>query len=156
MARFRVAFVQGAPRFGRPEENLERALSLAAGVAADLVVLPELALTGYPPLDLVERDGFVRDELRELDALAAASKQVAIAVGAVLPTERREGKKLQNAAVLLAGRTRGSTRSKRSGASWSATTTKRWRKISCSARASKASPSAPTGAMCRISAVPGA
>ena len=68
------------------------------------MVLPELALTGYPPLDLLERDGFVRDQLRELDALAAASRDIAIAVGAVLPTERRGGKQLMNAAVLLAGR----------------------------------------------------
>ncbi len=66
-------------------------------------MLPELALTGYPPIDLLERDGFVRDQLRELDALAAASQRVAIALGAVLPTERREGKQLANAAVLLAG-----------------------------------------------------
>ena len=45
-------------------------------------------LTGYPPMDLLERDGFVRDQLRELDALAAASRGVAIALGAVLPAAR--------------------------------------------------------------------
>jgi len=47
MKAFRVAFVQGAPRFGRVAENLERGLALAAGVAADLVVLPELWSSGY-------------------------------------------------------------------------------------------------------------
>ena len=47
MADFRVAFVQGRPRFGRVEENLERGMALAAGVAADLVVLPELWSSGY-------------------------------------------------------------------------------------------------------------
>jgi NAD+ synthase (glutamine-hydrolysing) len=73
----------------------------AQQAGAELVVLPELALTGYPPLDLLERDGFVRDQLRELDALAAASRGIAIAVGAVLPVERQAGKELANAAVLL-------------------------------------------------------
>jgi predicted amidohydrolase len=44
---FRVAFVQGKPRFGHPAENLERGLALAATVDADLVVLPELWSSGY-------------------------------------------------------------------------------------------------------------
>ena len=47
MPRMRVAFVQGRPRFGRPDENLELGLSLAATVEADLVVLPELWSSGY-------------------------------------------------------------------------------------------------------------
>jgi len=47
MTSFRVAFVQGRPRFGRPQDNLERGLALAAGVEADLVVLPELWSSGY-------------------------------------------------------------------------------------------------------------
>ena len=47
MSTFRVAFVQGRPRFARTAENLERGLALAAGVSADLVVLPELWSSGY-------------------------------------------------------------------------------------------------------------
>jgi NAD+ synthetase len=102
----RVALAQINPTVGDLAGNrklVEQAAARAAAERADLVVLPELALTGYPPLDLVEREGFVRDQLRELDALVPASRQVAIAVGAVLPVERRDGKKLANAAVLLAG-----------------------------------------------------
>ena len=76
------------------------------------MVLPELALTGYPPLDLLERDGFVRDQLRELDALAAAARGVAIVVGAVLPVEKRGGKGLANAAVLLKDGARAASQAK--------------------------------------------
>ena len=47
MISFRVAFVQGRPRFGHPEENLERGLELARTVPADLVVIPELWSSGY-------------------------------------------------------------------------------------------------------------
>jgi predicted amidohydrolase len=42
-----VGFVQGRPRFGRTADNLERALALAAPMAADLVILPELWSSGY-------------------------------------------------------------------------------------------------------------
>jgi predicted amidohydrolase len=47
MREFRVGFVQGRPRFGRTQENLERALALAAPLGADLVVIPELWSSGY-------------------------------------------------------------------------------------------------------------
>jgi predicted amidohydrolase len=47
MPTLRVAFVQGRPRFGRVEENLDLAMRLAGTVEADLVVIPELWSTGY-------------------------------------------------------------------------------------------------------------
>jgi len=47
MATIRVAFVQGRPRFGAVDDNLAHGLALARGVAADLVVLPELWSSGY-------------------------------------------------------------------------------------------------------------
>jgi NAD+ synthetase len=102
----RIALAQINPTVGDLAGNrkqIEEAAARAASERADLVVLPELSLTGYPPLDLVERDGFVRDQLRELEALAAASHGVAVALGAVLPVPPRDGKRLANAAVLLAG-----------------------------------------------------
>lgn len=91
---------------------MEEAATKAAAAGAKLVVFPELALTGYPPMDLLERDGFVRDQLLELDALAAASRDVAIALGAVMPLETRRPKHLGNAAVLLVGGQRVATRCK--------------------------------------------
>ena len=102
----RVALAQLNPTVGDLAGNrklIEAAAARAVAERADLLLVPELALTGYPPLDLLEREGFVRDQLRELDALAAAARGVAIVVGAVLPTEQREGKQLSNAAVLLEG-----------------------------------------------------
>ncbi len=102
----RVALAQLNPTVGDLAGNrrlVEEAAAKAASERADLLVLSEMALTGYPPMDLLERDGFVRDQLRELDALLPASRDVAIALGAVVPAERRGAKHLSNAAVLLAG-----------------------------------------------------
>jgi NAD+ synthase (glutamine-hydrolysing) len=100
----RVAIAQVNPTVGDLRGNrklVEEAAARAAG-RADLVILPELVLTGYPPMDLLERDGFVRDQLAELDALREASRRVPIALGAVVPAEPRGPRRLHNAAVLLA------------------------------------------------------
>lgn len=47
MPSIRVGLVQGAPRFGRTAENLERAVELAGTIEADLVIVPELWSSGY-------------------------------------------------------------------------------------------------------------
>jgi NAD+ synthetase len=102
----RVAIAQVNPIVGDLTGNrrlVEEAAAKAAEERADLVVLPELVLTGYPPMDLLERDGFVRDQLRELEALKAVSERIPVVLGAVVPWEEGQPKKLANAAVLLAG-----------------------------------------------------
>ncbi len=106
----KIALAQVNPTVGDLAGNrklVEEAADKAGRCGADLVVLPEMVLTGYPPMDLLERDGFVRDQLRELEALHPASKRIAIALGAVLPEghspEDHGGDHLINAGVLLAG-----------------------------------------------------
>jgi NAD+ synthase (glutamine-hydrolysing) len=91
---------------------VEEAAAKAASERADLVALPEMTLTGYPPMDLLERDGFVRDQLRELDALLPASRRIPIALGAVIPRTGAGRARLHNAAVLLAGGERRAVRVK--------------------------------------------
>jgi NAD+ synthase (glutamine-hydrolysing) len=111
----RVALAQVNPTVGDLPGNrrlIEEAAAKAAAAGAELVLAPELCLTGYPPMDLLEREGFVRDQLRELDALAAASRRIAIAVGAVLPAENGGHKPWRNCAVLLAGGRRVAERAK--------------------------------------------
>jgi len=50
----------------------------------DLVAVPELALVGYPPEDLLLKDGFIADAASSLSALAAASPPCLGVVGTVL------------------------------------------------------------------------
>lgn len=77
MIRFRVAFVQGRPRFGRTAENLELGLSLAAGVNADLVVIPELWSSGYVFSSHAEVESLAEDARHgpTARALTAAAKR---------------------------------------------------------------------------------
>jgi NAD+ synthase (glutamine-hydrolysing) len=110
----RIALAQLNPTVGDLAGNrrlVEEAAAKAAGERADLLLTSEMVLTGYPPMDLLERNGFVRDQLRELDALAAASHEVALAVGAVVPIEGERGA-FQNACVLLRGGRREAVRAK--------------------------------------------
>src|SRR5437870_5675950 len=71
----------------------------ATEAGADLVCFPELAITGYPPEDLVLRPRFVRDNLEALSALARGTAGgCSVLTGFVDRTERG----LHNAAGLLA------------------------------------------------------
>jgi len=61
---------------GDIDGNVQRildAMTWADERDADVLVLPELAVVGYPPEDLVLRDGFVDANLAGLEAIAAAS-----------------------------------------------------------------------------------
>ena len=103
----KIALAQVNPTVGDLVGNrrlVEEAADKARRAGADLVVLPEMVLTGYPPMDLLERDGFVRDQLQELENLLPASNGIAIALGAVLRENdgRPSGASdLVNAGVLL-------------------------------------------------------
>ena len=68
---------------------------------ADLLLVPELALCGYPPLDLVDRPRFRKDAARALADLARRAGTTALLVGTIVPNTEPFGKALYNAAVLL-------------------------------------------------------
>jgi NAD+ synthase (glutamine-hydrolysing) len=53
----------------------------AKKLGADIVAFPELAVTGYPPEDLVLKPQFVKDNLRTLKEVAQAAKGITAIVG---------------------------------------------------------------------------
>jgi NAD+ synthase (glutamine-hydrolysing) len=96
----RIALAQLNAVVGDLEGNVERivaAVSEAQRAAADLVVLPELAVTGYPPEDLLLRPGFVRAAREAVDEVARACTETVALVGA--PAFDRD---LANAAFVCA------------------------------------------------------
>jgi NAD+ synthase (glutamine-hydrolysing) len=108
----RIALCQIDTTVGDLESNrslVRQACAEAAAAGARLALFPELTLTGYPPRDLLDRPGFVRDTRLELDLLAAELPAgLAALVGFVEPTESgKAAAPLHNAMALLeAGRCR--------------------------------------------------
>jgi NAD+ synthase (glutamine-hydrolysing) len=97
----RLALAQINPVVGDLEGNraliLER-LGEAKANAADLVVFPELAVTGYPPEDLLLRPGFIRAAESSVEEIALAARGATVLVGA--PYFDRD---LYNACYVCAG-----------------------------------------------------
>mgnify|MGYP006276285805 CR=1 FL=1 len=82
----RIALAQLNQTVGDLDGNLARlgfAYERALTVGADVVVFPELAVTGYPPEDLVLKPGFVRDNMAALAKFAATTGATAAVVGFV-------------------------------------------------------------------------
>ena len=86
MDRLRVALCQLDTVVGDVGGNAERVLaglSRAEEEGADLVAFPELALTGYPPEDLLLKPAFLADNLAALETVAARTSTCAAVVGFV-------------------------------------------------------------------------
>ncbi len=99
----KIGFAQLDTTVGDLKGNFERILRaygrlVAAG--ADLVLTPELALTGYPPQDLVFKSRFVPETHEILEQLHARIGQAALLVGFVDRNQGR-GKPFHNSAALL-------------------------------------------------------
>ncbi|MEZ4501414.1 MAG: NAD+ synthase [Dehalococcoidia bacterium] len=102
MHTLRVALAQINTTVGDFEGNATRILEAAreaAALEADVVAFPELAITGYPPEDLLIRDAFIEDARIALERLAEDAKDLPpLVVGCV---EYRH--QLYNAAAVLHG-----------------------------------------------------
>jgi NAD+ synthase (glutamine-hydrolysing) len=83
------------------EAKILAAYQRGAAAGADLVVFPELAITGYPPRDLLLRSGFIRQNLEVLDRLATATGKTGLLTGFVGRNPRQPGREATNAAALL-------------------------------------------------------
>ena len=80
----RIALAQIDPTVGDLDGNraliLDR-LAQAKGAGADVAVFPELAVTGYPPEDLLLRPSFIRAAERSLEEIARESRGITLLVG---------------------------------------------------------------------------
>jgi NAD+ synthase (glutamine-hydrolysing) len=100
----KIALAQINTRIGDFEANLESILSCiqrAENDQVDLIVFPELIVCGYPPLDFLEFEDFIRKCEESVRTIAAACTKLAAIVGAPDRNPRSEGKNLFNAAFFL-------------------------------------------------------
>jgi NAD+ synthase (glutamine-hydrolysing) len=80
----RLALAQMNTVVGDLEGNRDRILARleeAREGGAELVLFPELVVTGYPPEDLLLRPGFLRAAARTLEEIAAATEGIAALIG---------------------------------------------------------------------------
>jgi NAD+ synthase (glutamine-hydrolysing) len=99
MRRLRVALGQINATVGDFERNVRMivdAIERARGLGSALVAFPELAITGYPPEDLLFKPAFIEANLRALDEVTRASRGLTVVVGFV---DKRDD--IFNAAAVL-------------------------------------------------------
>ncbi|MEJ2760530.1 MAG: NAD+ synthase [Gammaproteobacteria bacterium] len=98
----RLVLAQFNPLVGAIGEITRRIIETVATAhsehAADLVVFPELCITGYPPEDLLLRPGLTRQVARALEAIIAGTRDTAVIVG--YPDKQEAG--LYNACAYIA------------------------------------------------------
>src|SRR5438067_4084727 len=100
MSRIRIAACQINTVVGDLDGNASRiveALEAADRAGADIAVFTELAITGYPPEDLLLKPGFVADNLEALEKVASQTAGCAAVFGFV-----DSGRDLYNAAAVCA------------------------------------------------------
>ncbi len=99
----RLALCQLNATVGDIAGNAQRicaGIAAARAAGADVVLTPELALTGYPPEDLLLREHFLDDAEQALAALAGEVRGITAVVG--YPERERATGALYNTAVVLA------------------------------------------------------
>ena len=103
MKKIRVALAQINPTVGDLPGNVKKIISYirkAKKAGADIVVFPELSVTGYPPEDLLLKPHFIDGSIDSLDKIIEASKDITAIVGYV---DRKVGI-YNSAAVISNGR----------------------------------------------------
>ncbi|CAI2717491.1 NAD+ synthase [Nitrospina watsonii] len=100
----KIALAQINPTIGDLEGNVRRireAHEQAASAGAEWVVFSELALSGYPPKDLLNKADFLLQNRRALDALVTTLKGPVAVLGHVGQNNGPTGKRLTNAASVF-------------------------------------------------------
>ncbi|MGD0415687.1 MAG: NAD+ synthase [Terriglobales bacterium] len=100
----KIALGQINPTVGDFSGNAAKIIQFALqarSAGAGLILFPELAVCGYPPLDLVERPSFVARNRAAAERIAAETQGIAVICGMVTAAEADSGKKVMNSAALL-------------------------------------------------------
>ena len=100
---FRLALAQLNPTVGDIEGNTARIIEYverARARRADLVAFPELAITGYPPEDLLFKTSFLQANEDAMRRVITAARDIAVVVGYVEVGDSATGADIANAAAV--------------------------------------------------------
>jgi len=100
----KIALAQLNYTIGAFAANTEKIISTiknARSEGADLVVFSELAVCGYPPLDLLEQKDFIDRSNQSICEILSHVKGIAVILGAPIVNEGLKGKNLFNSALFL-------------------------------------------------------
>ena len=100
---FRLALAQINTTVGDIEGNTARIIEYverARELGADLVAFPELAITGYPPEDLLFKTSFLQANVEAMRRVVAAARGLAVVVGYVEVGDSATGVDIANAAAI--------------------------------------------------------
>ena len=98
-----VALVQANITVGALSANVQKIVRMAhdaAKAGASIIVFPELALSGYPPEDLILKKHFLKDCMNLLDRMAREVPRDRVVIAG---TPRRVGESAFNAAAIFHG-----------------------------------------------------
>lgn len=87
--------------FQHNKQKITDSIESAKSQGADLIVFPELAVSGYPPGDLLEHSHFITLCSNTLQEIAGKCVDIAAIVGVPLPNKGIKGKPLYNTACFL-------------------------------------------------------
>ena len=88
--------------FGNNTAHIITTIEKAKKLGADVAIFAELSVCGYPPLDFLEFDDFIRQSMRSVETIAGACRGIAAIVGAPSVNHDPRGKPLHNTAFFLA------------------------------------------------------
>lgn len=97
----RIGCYQYRPRFGRVQTNLNRVIKRLEGIEADLIVLPELAFTGYYFKDRAETFGLAEDPRDSATVHALTGLCARNDFHLVTGFTERDGDRVYNSALLI-------------------------------------------------------
>jgi NAD+ synthase (glutamine-hydrolysing) len=79
------------------------AIRKARDEKSDLIIFSELCISGYPPLDLLDRYDFIEKCRQTVDEIAEECIDITAIIGSPVINTRPEGKKLFNSALAISG-----------------------------------------------------
>ena len=100
----KIALAQINTTVGALSENSQKILDFveqAKTAGADIVLFPECSIPGYPPKDLLDVAGFVPENVKALNDLAARIRGIAAVIGFVEPNPEPQGKPYYNSAAVI-------------------------------------------------------